>query len=167
MALALIPTATAKSSHNLTPWAPSRAGKGERFPSPYRRGGRGDALLGSFFVNNYALSWILALVSFSLAGPEKMSAKTRTCRAVSTPDIGWPCPGASTHGSSPARILTDSFAARQFQVKYHGGSETLCLLSPRPHDMHPRKEFKSTVTMASPVIKTRSPVRKKATWPGV
>ncbi len=74
--------------------------------------------------------------------------------------MGGPCPLASTYGSSCARETTASFAARQFQVVYQGGPESFCLLRPIAHSRNPDQEFKFTVKMASPVIRTRSPGRK-------
>jgi quercetin dioxygenase-like cupin family protein len=61
---------------------------------------------------------------------------------------------------------TDSFVIRLFHVEYHGDPETFCLFLRKLHNRNPQNELRSTVTTASPVINTRSLVRKKATWPG-
>jgi hypothetical protein len=57
---------------------------------------------------------------------------------------------------------TIAFAISQLQVAYLGGPERPCLFERRP-----QTEWGSTVRRASPAIKTRSLLRKKATWPGV
>jgi hypothetical protein len=91
-----------------------------------------------------------------------MSEKALSLLAVSGPDMGQPWPPAKTLGSSPARTATDCFAAGQFQVEIYGGPDTRCL----PAKKSPA-EFRFTVKTASPVISTRSLLRKKATCPGV
>jgi len=57
--------------------------------------------------------------------------------------------------------MTDSFAIFQFQVEYQGGPETRFRFRLKLHNKNPQIEFNSTVTTASPAIKTRSLLRKK------
>ncbi len=56
----------------------------------------------------------------------------------------------------------DSFASCHFLVEYRGGPETLFFFILKHHNSIPQNEFRSTVTMASPVIKVLSLFRKKA-----